>query len=388
MKKVLFLLCLAFLPCFNAAPALALRSGDLAASAAVLMDYTTGEILFAKNSDERRPLASTTKIMTAIVALERGDLRQKITVGANAEGTEGSSIWLKAGEVHELNDLLYGVLLSSGNDASVAVAEALAGSEQKFAAWMTAKAHALGAESTRFENCNGLPAPNHYTTARDLALITRYALHNPVFDEIVKTKRKTISWPGHPYDRLMINHNKLLWRYPLADGVKTGYTREAGNCLVSSATKDGHRLISVVLNSRQTYADAEALFQYGFANYQLLTVVNPKEKMGAVRVRDGVRQRVPVLANRPVTLVIPRGAAQQVQVNVALPPAVKAPVEKMQQIGELQVRFGDRLLRKVPLVSAAPVRKEGLFHRLFRWVRLFSYQTVTLLKSLGTKVFS
>ena len=379
---------LIMIPSLNAAPALASQAPPLKASAAVLMDYTTGEILYAKDPDERRAPASTTKIMTAIVALERGKLQQKITAGPDAEKAEGTSIWLKAGETHSLEEMLYGLLLCSGNDAAVAIAEGLAGTETRYAGWMTEKARALGAESTNFVNSNGLPARNHYTTARDLALITRYALQNPIFDEIVKTKRKTIPWPEHSYDRLLINHNKLLWRYSLADGVKTGYTQEAGNCLVSSATQNGHRLVCVILNSKQIYVDSENLFKYGFDNYQLLTVVRPKEKMGAVRVTDGVRRRVPVLPEQPVTLVLPKGMADQVHVNVELPRVVEAPVEKLQPIGELKVQLGDKLLRQVPLVSAAPVPKEGFWGKLFHWVRRFSYQTVTLLKLIGTKAFS
>lgn len=353
----------------NGTAVFGLAKPDPAATAAVLMDFTTGQILYEKNADERRAPASTTKIMTALLALERGELGQKVIASSHASKVGGSSIWLSPGESHRLEEMLYGVLLSSGNDASVAVAEALAGSEPKFASWMTAKAHTLGAQNTNFENSSGLPAPRHYSTARDLAVITRYALHNPTFDRIVRTKRKTMGWPGHKYDRLMVNHNKLLWRYDFADGVKTGYTREAGKCLVASATRNGHRLIAVVLNSQEMYEDSRKLFDYGFNNYQLLTLASPGKTLSVLPVIDGVAEKVPVLPNRPVTLVVPKAAADQVNLNVELPVSLEAPVEKMQRVGQLEVKIGPKLIEKVPLVAAAPVPKEGFWKRLLGWFK-------------------
>jgi D-alanyl-D-alanine carboxypeptidase (penicillin-binding protein 5/6) len=248
---------------------------NVKAGYAVLMDYTTGQVLYQKNAFIRRAPASTTKILTSIIAIEKGNLQRKIVASQKAARADGSSIYLRAGESHSLQELLYGILLNSGNDAAIAVAENLAGSETKFAEWMTAKACQIGAVNSHFKNCNGLPAQEHFSTAYDLAVITRYALRNPVFADIVKTKRKTIPRPGNPSEQMLVNHNKLLWRYQFADGVKTGYTVEAGSCLVSSATRDGHRLIVVVLKSKDIYSDSAQLLDYGFANYQLLTTVIP-----------------------------------------------------------------------------------------------------------------
>ena len=341
---------------------------DVTASAAVLMDYTTGEILYQKNASERRAPASTTKIMTAIVAIERGNLNQVITASTKASKADGSSIWLTAGECHSLKDLLYGILLSSGNDASIAVAESLAGSESKYAAWMTAKAKELGAKDSNFINSNGLPEKEHYTTAHDLALITRYALHNSFFDEIVKTKKKIIDWPGHKWDRVMYNHNKLLWRYEYADGVKTGYTRQAGHCLVSSATKNNHRLIVVVLNSKDVYMDSQKLFNYGFNHFQLFTLASLDQKFGAVNVSEGVKDQVPVATNQPINLLIPKGTEAKLKINLELPPSVQAPVEKAQPVGELKVQLGGQLLDRFPLVTAAPVPRKGIWQRFWDWV--------------------
>ncbi len=368
MKKRLFYFFLLMIPIIFTTSAFAAKGVGVTASAAVLMDYTTGAILYQKNASVKLAPASTTKILTAIIAIERGKLNQEMVASTKASKTDGSSIWLAPGETHTLEDLLYGILLNSGNDASVTVAENLAGSESNFATWMNEKAKELGARDSNFVNCNGLPEKNHYTTAHDLALITRYALHNSVFDEIVKTKKKIISWPGHKWDRTMYNHNKLLWRYQYADGVKTGYTNQAGNCLVSSATKDNHRLIVVVLHSKNEYADSTALFNYGFNHFQLYTVSSPTKKLGTVNVVKGVQRQVPVSTISTVNLVIPKGAESKLRINLSLPSSVEAPVEKAQHVGELKVQLGEQILEKCPVVAIAPVKRKGLWQRFWEWV--------------------
>lgn len=277
---------------------------DLNAGSAVLMDYTTGQVLYRKNPFMQRPPASTTKILTSIIAIEKGNLQRKIIASRTAARADGSSIYLRAGESHSLKELLYGILLNSGNDASIAVAENLAGSESKFAEWMTAKAVQIGAVDSHFKNCNGLPDKEHYSTAYDLAIIARYALRNPVFADIVKTKRKLIPWPGNPFKRILINHNKLLWRYQFADGVKNGYTTEAGRCLVSSATKDGRRLIVVVLKSKDLYGDSTKLLDYGFKNYQLLTTITPFQTSMKFNVAGVYPTRVPIIIHRGINPAI------------------------------------------------------------------------------------
>lgn len=342
---------------------------QLQAEAAVLMDYTTGALLYQKNADQQRPPASTTKILTAIVALERGKLNQVLTASAKAAKVGGSSIWLAPGERHSLQDLLYGLLLSSGNDAAVTVAEGLAGTEANFVAWMNQKALDLGASNSHFVNPNGLPESNHYSTAHDLAIITRYALQNQLFAQIVKTKQKVMVWPGHKTDRVMFNHNKLLWRYQYADGVKTGYTIQAGNCLVSTAIKDGHRLIVVVMRSKNIYGDSEDLFEYGFSNYQLLAVVSLHSRLGLIKVDQGTRRKVSVSPERPLTLVLPKKEVDQLQVNLQMPAIIAAPVEKAQPVGELEVKLGEHLIDEVPLVTTAEVPREGLWRHFCNWLQ-------------------
>ena len=371
MKPIFILLTATLLLGLTTFPGMAQQPPEPTASAAILMDYTTGKILYQKNAYERRFPASTTKILTAIVAIEKGNLKKIITADATAAKTDGSSIWLKAGERQTLKDLLYGILLNSGNDACVAVADSLAGSEKRFTSWMNTKAYEIGAKDSHFANSNGLPNPVHFTTAYDLSLITRYAMKNPVFAEIVRTKRKTIPWPGRDYDRVMINHNKLLWRYEYADGVKTGYTLEAGKCLVSSATKDNHRLIAVVLNSRDMYGASQRSSDYGFSHYQLLSLASPQETLSQVNVTEGIASQVPVSANRPLNLLIPKGDESKLRVNLELRSSLRAPVERMQQVGELQVKMGERLIEKVPVVTLARVPQKSWWRRIWDWLRGF-----------------
>lgn len=340
----------------------------ISAVSAVLMDYATGQVLFQKNALEHRAPASTTKILTAIMAIEKEKLNHVIVAHRDASVIGGSSIYLKAGETHSLQELLYGILLNSGNDASVAVAEDLAGSESKFAEWMTAKAQQIGAKNSHFVNSNGLPQKGHYSTAYDLALIARYALHNPIFTDMVRTKTKLISWPGHPKERFLINHNKLLWQYQFADGVKTGYTDESGKCLVSSATQNNHRLIAVVLKSRDMYGDSKNLLEYGFRHYELLNVATQGKKISQIAITGGIASQVPVLPDRSVNLVIPRGTEKRLQIKLALNNPIKAPVFRHQKVGELVVKFGEKLMDRVPLVTMASVPQKGIWRQFWEWL--------------------
>jgi serine-type D-Ala-D-Ala carboxypeptidase (penicillin-binding protein 5/6) len=234
------------------------------ASAAVLLNCESGEVLFAKNPNRIMAPASTTKIMTAILAIEKGDLDKKVKVSRMAAGKPGSSMYLHRGEVQTLRSLLYGLMLASGNDSATAIAESIAGSEATFARMMTQKAHQLGMKDTQYKNASGLPAVGHYTTAYDMALLARYSLKNPIFSDIVQTKVASVPSSRSSSSRTLTNHNKLLWQYPFTTGIKTGYTRKAGPCLVASADQNGISLISIVLKSNSMYTDSIQLFNYGF----------------------------------------------------------------------------------------------------------------------------
>lgn len=251
------------------------------AEAASLIDVKSGRLLYSQQGDKRMRIASLTKIMTAIVAIEQGKLSDLVKVSNNAYGKEGSSIYLKAGEEISLHNLLYGLMLRSGNDAATAIAEHVGGSEQGFVYLMNQKAQELGMEGSHFMNPHGLDHDQHYSTANDMAKLTAYALNNPVFQEIVKTEVKRVPNPAESWDRVWSNKNKMLNLYDGADGVKTGYTKIAKRCLVSSATRNGQQLAVVTLNDPDDWLDHSRLLDWGFKHFQLTELVKKNEAVEA-----------------------------------------------------------------------------------------------------------
>ncbi len=239
------------------------------AKGATLIDVASGRIIYSKQGDEPMLIASLTKIMTAIVAIEHGNLDDIATVSRKAAGKEGSSIYLKVGEKIQLRNLIYGLMLRSGNDAATAIAEHVGGSVEGFAFMMNKKAKELGLDNSQYMNPSGLDEPGHYASSNDMAKLTAYALHNPEFRKIVSTRVKTAPNPHDPWDYKWVNKNKMLTMYEGADGVKTGYTKKALRCLVSSATRNGQQLVVVTLNDGDDWADHRKLLDYGFANYPL-----------------------------------------------------------------------------------------------------------------------
>ncbi|MBC7325053.1 MAG: D-alanyl-D-alanine carboxypeptidase, partial [Moorella sp. (in: Bacteria)] len=257
------------------------------------------------------------KILTAILALELGRLDAPVKVSKYAATTPGASIYLTPGEVLPLGDLIKGALINSGNDASVAIAESLAGTEEDFAWLMNRKARQLGAYQTHFRNPHGLPDPGHYTTAYDLAVITRYALNNPTFRRIVATREDQMAGPDGL--RYLYNTNRLLGTYPGADGVKTGTTDAAGQCLVASATREGRQLIAVVLGSDDRYRDTRALLDYGFENFYTENA-RAGEAVARVYVRNGEATSVPVAPVMTVGYTVTMDKAGLLEKRVLLPP--------------------------------------------------------------------
>lgn len=243
------------------------------AQAAALIDVTSGRILYDFHGEQELPIASLTKIMTAIVAIEHGNLKDSVKVGKNAFGKEGSSIYLQLGEEMTLENMLYGLMLRSGNDAATAIAEHVGGSEEGFVHLMNEKVKLLGLNHTRFQNPHGLDAKGHYSSANDLAKLTAYALHNKVFKEIVRTPVRKAPNPNDPWDYSWSNKNKMLRLYEGADGVKTGYTKTARRCLVSSATRGGQQLVAVTINDGDDWNDHRKMLDFGFENYPLKTLV-------------------------------------------------------------------------------------------------------------------
>lgn len=239
------------------------------AQASALIDVTSGRILYSHNGDKKMRIASLTKIMTAIVAIEAGSLSDKVKVGINAYGVEGSSIYLRLGEEMSLHHLLYGLMLRSGNDAATAIAEHVGGSLDGFVTMMNEKAEQLGMVNTTFKNPHGLDQDGHLSSANDMAVLTAYALQNPTFREIVKTKSIKVPNAYENWDHLWRNKNKMLHLYDGADGVKTGYTKTAKRTLVSSATRGGQQLAAVTLNDGNDWADHAKLLDFGFQHYPL-----------------------------------------------------------------------------------------------------------------------
>jgi len=265
------------------------------AESAALIDVSSGRILYSSQGDKSMRIASLTKIMTAIVAIEHGKLSDQVTISRNAAGKEGSSIYLKLGEEMSLQHLLYGMMLRSGNDAATAIAEHVGGSVEGFAYMMNEKARLIGMEHSSFKNPSGLDEEGHYSTANDMAKLTAYALRNPVFREIVKTKVKKAPNPNETWDYTWMNKNKMLNLYDGADGVKTGYTKIAKRCLVSSATRNGQQLAVVTLNDPDDWADHTKLLDYGFKNFPLHPLVNKGDVIDGTSYVAGISFGYPAL---------------------------------------------------------------------------------------------
>lgn len=319
------------------------------ALSAILIEAETGRVLYENNAHAPLPMASTTKIMTALLALERGRLEDMVTASRNAFGVPGTSIYLSEGEQLTLEEMLYGLMLSSGNDAAVAIAEHIGGSVENFCRMMTQRAESLNCENTVFQTPHGLPCENHHTTARDLALIAREAMKNETFRQIVSTQRASIPWEGHAYHRILNNKNRLLSSYPGALGVKTGYTKAAGRCLVFAAEREGMRLIGVVLNAPNWFEDAAEILDNGFKNWQMVTLLSEGEAVRALPVKNSGGARVTVRALKDVSA--PVGTDRWPVLRIDLPDALEAGVEKGQAVGTASLWEGDMCLISVPLYA-------------------------------------
>ncbi len=337
----------------------------ISAEKGILVDATTGRVLFEKNADEQSLIASTTKIMTAIVVCEQCNVLDRMRIPQQAVGIEGSSMYLKEGEVLTIQELLYGLMLSSGNDAAVALAIYCGGTVEGFAELMNDKARQLGMSSSHFVNPNGLDAPNHYSTARDMAVLAAYAMENPIFRQTVSTK--TVMAGG----RSLRNHNRLLWQVAGADGVKTGYTKAAGRILVSSATRQGRRLVAVTINAPDDWRDHAHLIDEGFSGYTVEKVVAKGTVVGTAEVAGGDGGQVSLIAGEDFSYALAPGE----QVTLSLPGAgfVYAPVAQGQSAGEAHVCLEGKSVGKVPLFYGETVERErepkrSLWQKL--WERL------------------
>lgn len=307
----------------------------VSARGAVLMEAGSGEVVFGQNQNARLPMASTTKIMTALVALESLPLDTPVKITAASVGVEGSSIYLCEGEVLTLEQLLYALLLESANDAASAIAVAVAGSVEAFAVLMNQKATELGLTDTRFVNPHGLDADGHYTTAYELAVITRAALEDPVFRKICSTERKTIPLHGTEGVRLLLNHNKLLDSFEGCIGVKTGFTKKTGRCLVSAAERDGVTLIAVTLNAPDDWRDHTAMLNYGFGLYREVTLCEDSFFSAPLWLISGSQEFVMAENSEKLTAVLRRDHGE-IRCVVELPRFEFAPIQAGQTVGLLR----------------------------------------------------
>lgn len=333
----------------------------VSAEKAILMDAATGRVLYEKYADQQSLIASTTKIMTALVVCEQCNVLDRMRIPKEAVGIEGSSMYLREGEVLTIQELLYGLMLHSGNDAAVALAIYCGGTVEGFAQMMNDKARVLGLTGTHFENPNGLDAPGHYSTARDLAVLAAYAMDNPIFYKTVSAKNVTVG------ERYLRNHNKLLWQVDGADGVKTGYTRAAGRILVSSATRDGRRLIAVTLNDPNDWQDHAALLNDGFSRYTVQRIVSKGAILGTVEIAGGQAGSVQLMAAEDFDYSLAED--ERTEIVITGPGFVYAPIAEGAEAGFAHVCIDGRSVGKVPLsfgetVEKVPEEEKSLWERL------------------------
>ena len=320
------------------------------AMACVIIDAITGRVLLSHNASAPLPMASTTKVMTALLALELGDLDAQVTCSRNAFGVPGTSIYLSEGETLTLREMLMGLMLASGNDAAVAIAEHIGGTVDNFCAMMTARAAELGCTNTVFLTPHGLPCEGHYTTAEDLALIAREAMKHSIFREIVGTTRATIPWKDRGYDRVLNNKNKLLTTYDGATGIKTGYTRKAGRCLVFGAQRDGMELIGVVLNCPDWFNEAARLMDMAFERYEAVTMLQAGDAIATLDVLHANGAVVEAVVSADLSGVVAKGTLPQVEID--LPNTLEAPVTAGQMIGQVRLTSNGVTIAESPIIAA------------------------------------
>lgn len=348
------------------------------ATSAILMDAASGQILYEKEANKELPPASVTKIMTLLVAADavasgKVNLTDKVTASENASKLGGSQIYLEPGEIFTLEQMLIAIAVGSANDGCVAVAEHINGTHEAFVEEMNNKAKALGLKNTHFANAYGLPAEGHYTSAYDLAVISREALNYPLVRKLTSMKEYDLRDGKFK----LWNTNKLLWWYPGADGFKTGWTNEAKYCLASTVERNGLRLIAVVMGVPQVrghFAESMKIYNYGFAKYEFKQFAPAAQKQGVVKVRKGMEDEVIALTEKPLGATVEKGKDKNFWVETKLNPEIVAPILKGQKIGEVLLYRNDQLQASVNLIVDHPVAKAGLADQVTRTLKgVFGY---------------
>lgn len=343
---------------------------EIKSAAALLVDARTGQILYEKNAHEKRPIASVTKLMTLLLAFEaieagKLSLEDKVTASERAYRMGGTTIFLEIGEEMSAKDILTGIAVGSGNDASVAIAEHLAGSVEKFVEQMNTRAQQLGMKNTHFANPHGLDDPNNYSTAYDLGILAQQATRHPGLLELTSIYLTYLRGGK----TMLANFNKLVRFYNGADGLKTGHTDKAGYCLVATAKRDDSRFIAVLLgapDAKTRQSEATALLNYAFANYETVPIIKEGKLVTEMTVIRGEKDTVPIVAGKDLALTLPKGEKFQLQQNLNLPEKVNAPLAKGEKVGELVVTKGGKEIGRVDLVSGEEVKATNLFVTIWR----------------------
>lgn len=347
---------------------------ELGANAYILMDARSGRVLVEKNADERVAPASLTKMMTAYIAdreMEEGRLSmdEETTVSVNAWQTGGSRMFLREGTTISVEKLMNGIIVQSGNDASVALAEHIAGGEGSFAQMMNQQARQLGMENTAFTNATGMPDPDMYTTARDMAILSRAKIRDfPDSYDLYSKRYYTYNGIRQP------NRNRLLWRDKSVDGLKTGHTEDAGYCLAASAKRDGMRLVSVVMGASSSEArarESQQLLNYGFRYYETFRLYEGGEKITESRVWKGASDQLDLGLQEDLHLTVPNGARENLEPTISVESVLEAPVERGSVLGNLTVTHEGTTLAERELVALHSVEEGGFFRRIWDAVKLF-----------------
>jgi D-alanyl-D-alanine carboxypeptidase (penicillin-binding protein 5/6) len=346
---------------------------EVAARSYVLVDAETMRVLVEQNSHEPMAPASLTKIMTAYVAemeIDSGRIKpsDQVPISVAAWRAEGSRMFIQEGTTVSLEDLLRGVIIASGNDASIAIAEYVAGSESAFADMMNEQAKRLGMKATHFENATGLPAPEHYTTAWDQAVLTR-ALIRDYPEHYAMYAEKSFKFNGIDQP----NRNRLLWRDRTVDGVKTGHTEEAGFCLVASAKRDDMRLISVVMGTESDEArmrESQKLLSYGFRYFETHKLYDAGQPLKTARLWYGAEDEIELGPRESIDVTITRGEYEKMRAELLVPNAIEAPVQEGQELGSIRLTLNDEVVAEAPLVALRSVEEAGIFSRFVDYVLL------------------
>lgn len=367
MKKSFLSILLIMFICFQISSFSVYGEGpSISASSAIVMDVQTGRILYAKNIHSKKPMASTTKIMTALLALENSSPETIVKVPRQAVGVEGSSIYLQYDENINMEDLVYGLMLRSGNDSAVAIANHVAGSVDEFSKLMNRRSKELGANNTNFVNPHGLHDDQHYTTAYDLALISRTALLNKEFKKIVSTKLWTADREGFKY---FYNKNKTLTQYEGGDGVKTGFTKKSGRCLVTSATRNGMQLVTVVLNAPNWFQDSYQLLDYAFDQYKPHDIVKQDAYLKSISVKNGKKSETAVIAKENVIIPVTEEEKDKVVSVIEVDEVIEAPVTRNMKIGKLKVFLDGKLIYTTDLYTREDIERKDFKDKIVDFIQ-------------------